>query len=94
MMEKLKNFLNSLPVDEQKKFSAMCGTSVGYLRKAITKKAKLGPILSVKIEIHSHGAVARKDLHPSEWKDIWPELLASQSPQRAQPSEQEINNAA
>lgn len=76
-MEELKNFLNSLTVDEQKKFSAMCGTSVGYLRKAITKKAKLGPVLSVKIEISSHGAVTRKALHPNEWKEIWPELLAA-----------------
>lgn len=76
-MDKLKEFLNSLALDEQKKFSAMCGTSVGYLRKAITKKTKLGPIVSVKIEMASNGAVTRKDLHPNEWQEIWPELLTA-----------------
>ena len=76
-MEKLKEFLNSLPREEQDKFSAMCGTSVGYLRKAITKRSKLGAALCVKIETASHGVVTRKDLHPGEWKEIWPELDAT-----------------
>jgi len=73
-METLKTYLNSLTPDEQDAFAIKCGTSIGYMRKAITKNTKLGPILSVKIEQNSNGVVTRKDLHPDDWGQIWPEL--------------------
>lgn len=76
-MEELKLFLNSLSVEEQKAFASRCNTSIGYLRKAITNHQKLGPVLCVKIETETRGSVTRKDLHPDEWRDIWPELLAA-----------------
>lgn len=52
-MNELRSYLNSLSLDEQRDFSCRCGTSVGYLRKAISKNQVLGAALSVLIEIHS-----------------------------------------
>ncbi|MGS4233799.1 transcriptional regulator [Serratia marcescens] len=76
-MEKLQLYLNSLGIEQQKAFAGQCNTSVGYLRKAISNKQKLGAALSVRIESNSGGQVSRKDLHPNDWFEIWPELTDS-----------------
>lgn len=34
------------------------------------------------IEEATQGAVTRKDLRPTDWQDIWPELAKPQSPKR------------
>lgn len=73
-METLREYLNALSLDKQREFSKKCDTSLEYLRKAISKKQKLGAVLSVSIEKNSGGSVSRKDLHPSDWEKIWPEL--------------------
>ncbi|MGY3911017.1 hypothetical protein ACW5XW_08340 [Aeromonas piscicola] len=76
-MNELRSYLNSLSLDEQRDFSCRCGTSVGYLRKAISKNQVLGAALSVLIETHSAGVVTRQHLHPEDWLSIWPELKAA-----------------
>lgn len=76
-MEALRNYLNAMSIGMQREFATNCGTSVEYLRKAISKKQKLGPALSVLIEINSMGLVDRKKLHPGDWGQIWPELQAA-----------------
>ncbi|PVD44558.1 Cro/Cl family transcriptional regulator [Serratia liquefaciens] len=76
-METLRNYLNAMSIGMQREFAVNCGTSVEYLRKAISKKQKLGPALSVLIEINSKGVVDRKELHPDDWGKIWPELQAA-----------------
>ena len=73
-MDTLRIYLNALSIGEQRDFAAKCSTSVEYLRKAISKKQKLGPALSVLIETNSDGVVSRKVLHPDDWQGIWPEL--------------------
>lgn len=73
-METLREYLNALTLDKQREFACKCQTSIEYLRKAISKKQKLGAALSVLIEINSGGSVHRKDLHPEDWERIWPEL--------------------
>lgn len=73
-MGTLRIYLNAMSIGEQRDFAAKCSTSVEYLRKAISKKQKLGPALSVLIEANSDGSVSRKDLHPDDWQKIWPEL--------------------
>lgn len=73
-METLRNYLNALSLERQRVFAASCGTSLEYLRKAISKKQKLGAALSVLIETNSGGSVSRKNLHPDDWEKIWPEL--------------------
>ena len=73
-METLRIYLNAMTIGEQRDFAAKCNTSVEYLRKAISKKQKLGPALSVLIESNSGCSVSRKDLHSDDWQKIWPEL--------------------
>lgn len=73
-MEKLRTFLKPLTQNEQIKFAENCGTSIGYLRKALSTGQSLGTALCVRIESYTHGSVSRKDLRPDDWKDHWPEL--------------------
>ena len=72
-MEKLLQYLNALPPDERALFAGRCGTSVSYLRKAVSVGQLLGPALCVSIERASGGQVRRADLR-SDWPLIWPEL--------------------
>ncbi|WP_404999742.1 transcriptional regulator, partial [Escherichia coli] len=67
-------FLNSLSSDEQRMFACECGTSIGYLRKALSKGQVLGASLCVLIERASNGEVTRQQLRPFDWMNIWPEL--------------------
>lgn len=74
-MSKLLSYLNGLPKDERARYIAACGTSEGYLRKAISIGQQLGSALCVKLEANSLRAVTRKDLRPNDWQRIWPELV-------------------
>lgn len=76
-MNELRLYLNNLSPDEQRVFAAKCGTTIGYLRKALSKNHELGAALCVLIERASFGQVTRKHLHPSDWESIWPELEAA-----------------
>ncbi len=67
-MEKLLNYLNSLPSDEQKTFCLQCGTTVGYLRKAVSLGQKIGESLCINIERESQRKVVCEDLRPDvDW---------------------------
>ncbi|STF39259.1 putative antirepressor protein Cro [Escherichia coli] len=69
-MEELRIFLNSLSSDEQRMFACECGTSIGYLRKALSKGQVLGASLCVLIERASNGEVTRQQLRPFDWMNI------------------------
>lgn len=73
-MNELKEFLNSLSVKEQRLFAMRCGTSIAYLRKAISMKQTLGTEICVNIERETNGVVSRKALVPN-WQARWPELV-------------------
>ncbi|MFH1493764.1 MAG: Cro/Cl family transcriptional regulator [Pseudomonadota bacterium] len=67
-MDKLLIFLNSKTPDEQAEFSRACETSIGYLRKAISVRQKLGEKLCINIERESHGTVPCECLRPDvDW---------------------------
>lgn len=72
-MNKLRIFLNSLTMKEQREFAQRCGTTIAYLRKTISKGSVLGTEICVLIEKNSSNQVTRKDLVPN-WKERWPEL--------------------
>ena len=40
-MEELRLYLNSLSLEEQREFATKCGTSIGYLRKALSRNHEL-----------------------------------------------------
>lgn len=75
-MEELRLYLNSFHW-KSREFATKCGTSIGYLRKALSRNHELGAALCVLIEKFSNGEVTRKDLHPVDWESIWPELMAA-----------------
>lgn len=61
-MEPLRAYLNQLPPVEQAAFAKRCGTSVGYLRKAISVGQKLSEGLVILIERESGGRVRCEQL--------------------------------
>lgn len=67
-METLRAFLNKLSPLDQAEFSERCKTSVGYLRKAISTRQRLGESLAIAIERESAGAVTCEELRPDvDW---------------------------
>ncbi|MCD6674879.1 MAG: helix-turn-helix domain-containing protein [Burkholderiaceae bacterium] len=67
-MDKLRAYLNGLPVADQAGFAVRCGTTIGYLRKALAIRANLGESLCIAIERESAGAVRCEDLRPDvDW---------------------------
>lgn len=56
-MDKLLAYLNSLTTSEQRDFALRCGTSIGYLRKAISAGQQLGIDLCINIDRESSGVV-------------------------------------
>ena len=68
-METLRTYLATLSVADQVSYALRCGTTVGYLRKALSTKPKFDGALALRLDEESNGAVRRSDLRP----DIWPE---------------------
>lgn len=67
-MEKLRAYLNGLTPDDQSAFAQRCGTSIGYLRKAISKGQKLGESTVIAIDRESGGVVPCESLRPDvDW---------------------------
>lgn len=68
-MEELRDYLNSLSTSDQISFADRCGTTIGYLRKAISAKQELGIDLVMAIEQQSKNAVRCERLLPNiDWK--------------------------
>lgn len=63
-MTTLRTYLNSMSPPEQEAFAARCGTTIGYLRKAISVGQVLGETLALSIERESAGAVPLATLRP------------------------------
>ncbi|HCP79413.1 MAG: hypothetical protein CML16_14850 [Pusillimonas sp.] len=72
-MDTLRSYLNSLSPPQQADYASRCGTTVGYLRKAISKGQRLDGALARMLDVESNSAVRREELRP----DIWPELAIS-----------------
>lgn len=64
-MENLRLYLNSLSVIDQKNFAERCGTSLGYLRKAISIGQEISAELAINIEAESNGVVIAESLLPN-----------------------------
>ena len=75
-METLRAYLATLTPDDQAAYAKRCGTSIGYLRKALSTKPNIDGALVRKLDSESGGAVKRGDLRP----DIWPELAEKKKP--------------
>lgn len=70
-MDKLRLLLNDMTTAEQREFAGRCGTSVGYLRKAISSGQKIAEATCINIERESRGAVRVEDLRDDvDWAVI------------------------
>lgn len=63
-MNKLRAYLNSLTPAQQIDVALRCGTTIGYLRKAISIKQALSESLAIAIERETGGQVTVADLRP------------------------------
>lgn len=73
-MDKLLAFLNRLDGPARTVFCSRIGTSEGYLRKAISVGQMLRVELCVSIERESGCEITRRDLRPTDYGRLWPEL--------------------
>ena len=70
-METLLAYLNSLSAEDRKDFCNRCGTSEGYLRKAVSIGQSLGESICINIDRESSGAVTVEMLRPDvDWAHI------------------------
>lgn len=67
-MDTLRAYLGTLSVSQQRAYALRCGTTLGYLRKALCTRPRLDGALVRRLDENSHGAVSRRELRP----DIWP----------------------
>lgn len=68
-MDQLLSYLNGLSQQDREAFARRCGCSVGYLRKAVSVKQRLGEGLCLRIGIESAGAVKPESLRPDvDWE--------------------------
>lgn len=67
-MDSLRLYLKTLTFSQKTAYAQSCHTSLGYLRKAIYQRQKLGGELCRLLDEESNGAVPRESLRP----DIWP----------------------
>lgn len=61
-MNTLRQYLKTLSVDEQADFAARAGTTIGYLRKAMSVEQRFGGLLARRLDEESQGAVSRFEL--------------------------------
>jgi hypothetical protein len=71
-MDSLRAYLTTLSTAEQAEFATRCGTTIGYLRKALSTKPRFDGALVRKLWEESDGAVIREELRP----DIFGEQAA------------------
>lgn len=62
-MEKLRTYLNGLPVKDQAKYAKRSGTTIAYLRKALsTQPEKMDAAIVVRLDRESGGEVPCEEL--------------------------------
>lgn len=63
-MDTLRTYLGTLAPDEQAAFAVKAGTTIGYLRKALSKRTRFDGALARRLDEQSGGEVSRSDLRP------------------------------
>lgn len=67
-MDTLREYLRGLSPVEQAAFASRCGTSIGYLRKALSVGQSVGESLAINMERESRGAIRCEDIRPDvDW---------------------------
>ncbi len=63
-MDTLRAYLSTLTPVEQANYAKRAGTSIGYLRKALSKGQRFDGALARRLDEESRGRVSRHDLRP------------------------------
>lgn len=63
-METLRSYLKTLSPLDQAEYAKRAGTSIGYLRKALSIEQRFDGALARRLDEESGGAVSRNDLRP------------------------------
>ena len=67
-MQAILDFLNALPPAARDDFAQRCGTTVGYIRKAVSTRQKINAETCIYIERESRGVVTCEALRPDvDW---------------------------
>lgn len=70
-MESLRTYLNAIPLDLQQEFATRCDTTIGYLRKVISTKQRIGEKLAIALERESNGQIPCEETCPdADWAYI------------------------
>jgi len=70
-MNSLRLYLNSMSRADQEAYAKKCRTSLGYLRKALSTRQKLGVELVSRLHKHSGGAARATDIRPDvDWREF------------------------
>ena len=93
-MRLLLEYLNSLPAADQAAFAKRCGTTVGYLRKAVSVGQRLRAEVCINIERESGGRVRCEALRPEvDWEYLRSGALSHQAPVAINPEAKEAAHA-
>jgi DNA-binding transcriptional regulator YdaS (Cro superfamily) len=71
----LKTYIATAPRGTAAKLAAALGISPSYLSQLSSGVSPISPERCVAIERETGRAVTRKDMRPSDWHLIWPELI-------------------
>ena len=67
-----------MPQPDRESLAKACGTSVHYLRNLVYGQYLIPIPMAVVIERHT--GISRRELRPTDWGDIWPELIDAEHP--------------
>ncbi|WP_438396424.1 transcriptional regulator [Caballeronia sp. DA-9] len=70
----LKTYIATAPRGTASKLATALGISPSYLSQLASGLSSISPERCVAIERETFRAVTRKDMRPSDWRLIWPEL--------------------
>lgn len=63
-METLRAYLKTLSPEQQAEYAFRAGTTIGYLRKALSKRQRFDGALARQLDLQSGGAVSMHELRP------------------------------
>lgn len=79
----LREYLDSLERGAAARLAAQLDVSASFLSQMAAGDAAISNKRCVLLETLTDGAVSRKDLHPDDWMEIWPELATPQKRSKA-----------
>lgn len=63
-MDTLRTYLATMAPAQQAEYAERAGTTIGYLRKALSKRQRFDGALARRLDEESGGAVSRYELRP------------------------------